>query len=73
METSADFTLLDLHNFPDNTQPHQITVKYPEFAKEQANGDGNQGPITMEVGMWCTNYFEWIILQLLEFGFRVIW
>ena len=51
METSADFTLLNLHNFPDNTQPHSITVKYPEFAKEQANGDGNQGPITMEVGM----------------------
>ena len=53
METSADFTLLDLHNFPDNTQPHSITVKYPEFAKEQENGDGNQAEtITIEVGMY---------------------
>ena len=52
METSADFTLLDLHNFPDNTQPHLITVKYPELPRGQANKDGNQEPITIEVGMY---------------------
>jgi len=48
----ADFTLLDLHNFLDNTQPHSITVKYPELSRGQANKDGNQEPITIEVGMY---------------------
>ena len=52
METSADYTLLDLHNIPDDTQPHSITVKYSEFAWGQANRDGNQEPITIEVGMY---------------------